>query len=176
MPLMVKGAKQKTGTGKKELLLFLSIPVTLIVLVAAVLLIPNTFAKPKYDFIYTTCEQYACDYSYHVTSQDKLERQNLDTNIMYTQQFPQLYYHDTSSNSSRLIDEADAEQLQLDGSNVSPDGYRLEQPNNDSGVLFWGGSSDFHWYLVNGLKKKQMNVVTVNGYDRDISFVGWVLQ
>jgi hypothetical protein len=180
IPLMAKTTdssqqKKSTQSSRKELLLFLLIPVAVISILAAILLIPGAFAKPQYDFIYSICPDYTCSYDFRVGTNEKLTRQLAVGNSTYYDRSPILYYHDTAKNASRPIDETSAQELTLDSSNVSADGYHLRQPGtDDGGFLLWSGPNDSNWYLVNGLKKKEVNLATTNGYGNDITFVGWV--
>lgn len=169
----------KQMSAKKEMLLFLLIPTAVIALVAAFLWIPSLFAKPKYDFIYSYCPDYSCSYSYTASSSGRVAKDEpLNASNNYSSVSPELYYHDIAKNSSRLLDETAARQYKLDNSNVSPDGYRLEQGSTDAGgFLFSVGSSDNNWYLVNGIKKKTMHLNTGNSWDgHNIKFLGWVEQ
>ena len=88
----------------------------------------------------------------------------------------QIYYYSVATNASRKITLTEASNYNLDPSNVSPDGYTLQQANtSDSGFLFWGSSGDSNWYLKNGLKKKQVNLLNNYLYTGNVvDLVGWV--
>ncbi len=168
----------KQMSSKKEMLLFLLIPVTVIVLVATFLWVPSLFARPKYNFIYSYCPDYTCSYSYATSSTGRITKDE-PLNASYTSSTvsPELYFYDTATNSSRQLGEVEAIQYKVDNSNVSPDGYRLEQGNTDGGgFLFWSGSSDNNWYLVSGIKKKAVHINGSSWYGNSIKFIGWVEQ
>lgn len=165
---------------KKEFLIFISIPITIILLVMAVVLLPSRFANPKYDFIYSYCPSYACNTDYSVDGTGHLGTSTNNNNALYGSYYnnnAQLYYYTATTNSSQHITSGDASAYNLSSSNVSPDGYTLTQSNSSGdGFLFWGGSGDYGWYLKNGLKKKKVNLVNNDNYTEGINFIGWVIK
>lgn len=74
---MQHSKKQKPNYFKDLLLLF-AVPTSIAVFAALVIYIPQLIAHPKYDFIYSACETYACDTSFtvdsvgHVTESDTI--------------------------------------------------------------------------------------------------------
>lgn len=172
--------KHKKTSANKEFLLFLSIPISIILLVSALLIVPPLFAKPKYDFIFSYCPDYACTTSYTVTSSGTISQDtdSSDDHSYYKSQ-SELYYYDAQTNASKKISLDQAQTYQLDATSVSADGYSLVKGSDSGGgFLFWDSSSDNHWYLKNGLKKKQVNLISSTNYyySQSIQFVGWVKQ
>lgn len=172
-----RAPKKEQHSVAKEFLLFLSIPIGVIVILAAVLQGPNLFAKPKYDFIYDQCNDYGmCDGTYVVGESGTLQYEN-DANSNAGSVRPTLYYYSESQHSARQLPQSEITSYSLDSSNVSPDGYTLWQNNGSgNGFLFWGGSGDGNWYLKNGTKKKQLNLGSANTYGSQVNFIGWVRQ
>lgn len=170
--------KQNSSSTKKEFLLFLSIPVAIILIVASIVLVPSLFAKPKFNFVYSYCPDYFCGQGYAIDKSGTVTmKEGLSTlNLSYYNKQPDLYLHDMSTGASKKISLADANNLRLNSSNVSPDGYVLKQNSSSSGsFLFAIESSDDSWYLENGLKKKKVNLTgTSNSYRGNINFLGWV--
>mgnify|MGYP006914141258 CR=1 FL=1 len=165
---------------RKELLLFLLIPSSVIALVAALLWFPSMLARPKYDFIYSSCPSYECDFDFTVKN-GRISRAYdggyLGDGYNYNRQIPRLYYYDVATGSTEQLDESKAQTYNLRGSNVSPDGYQLERANGEGsgGFLFWGGSGDYGWYLKDGLKKKRVNLSSSSSYyTENITLIGWV--
>ena len=165
----------KPNSTKKEFLIFISIPISIIIIVAAAVMTPGLFAKPKYDFVYSYCPTYQCANSYYVNGIGSIvSTPNATNSTLYNYQQPEIYYYSESNNSSRRIEFLEAKAYKLDSENISPDGYKLEQSNgSDAGFLFWG-SGDYNWYLKNGVKKKRVNLANQDIYTNNIRFLGWV--
>lgn len=171
-------SKHIKSSAKKEFMLFLSIPAAIILIVAAVVLVPRFFAKPKYSFVYQYCPDYYCIQTYTIDSAGGISsKTNVSTLSAdsYSNRQAELYIHDIAQNASRKITLAEANRLKLSSSNVSPDGYMLKQDYSSSGgFLFYGHSQNTNdWYLANGLKKKVIHVLQSSEYD-SIKFLGWV--
>lgn len=166
----------KPQSTKKEFLIFLSIPITLILIVTAVVVAPNIFAKPRYDFIYTYCASYDCSADYTIDKSGKIvetPQYNSSDYVSYVK--PEIDYYYASTNSSKPIGLTDANSYKISSSNVSPDGYMLTQSGtSDSGFLFWGYTNDSNWYLKNGPKKKKVSLFSNNNYSGNIKLLGWV--
>jgi hypothetical protein len=160
---------------RRDFLIFISVPLLVIIVVAAILQGPSLFAKPKYDFIYSLCQSYDCGSAYTIGSAGAVILQQNDT-LYGGSATPTLYYYSEANNSTRRISTDQANSYRLDTSNVSPDGYTLWQNNDSSGGLFWDNSGDGSWYLKHGAKKKQLNLVTNSAYGSDVQFLGWVQQ
>lgn len=175
MPLMTNrtGHAKKAGglSPAREFLLFLSIPITVIVVVAAIVQGPSLFARPSYDFIYSVCDDYDCTGNYTISTNDRVAFTPDDNEDGATSK-PTLYYYSETSQVSRQITMKQASDYRLDTSNVSPDGYILWQDSgSDSGLLSTGG--DGSWYLKHGAKRKQLKLNTDNVYDNNVQLIGW---
>ncbi len=170
-------SKQDHHSVTKEFLLFLSIPMGVILILTAVLQGPSLFAKPKYDFIYSLCQDYNCSGVYTVGPDGQLIYNGADNNLSAATTEPTVYYYRESLHAAKPIQLTQADIYKLDSSNVSPDGYTLWQNNgSDNGFLFWGGSGDGNWYLKDGAKKKQLNISTDYSNGNQVRFIGWVQQ
>lgn len=168
----------KATSTKKEFLLFISIPAGIILLVMMVLFVPTLFAKPGYDFIYTSCSTYDCSGGI-VVGADGFAKESSVSQLYNNdgQRVPEIYYHDIRDNSSREIEFSEASSYKLNASNVSPDGYKLTKGSNSGGgFLLWGYSSDDAWHLKKGsLQKKSLNLETPGYYySSSVKLVGWV--
>jgi hypothetical protein len=165
--------KQKIRSNVKEFLIFLSVPVTIILLVAVLVIGPDFFAKPKYDFIYSYCPSYDCSGGFSVNNQGEITESTRSSTSDSSATAADLYYFNAAKGSYKKIDLASARSYKLNSSNISPDGYALIHNSADGGFFFIGGYSD-NWYLKNGLKKKQVNLYENNSYSDDLKFIGWV--
>lgn len=158
----------------KDLILLFAIPIGIAVFAAIVIYTPRLFANPKYDFIYSVCDNYDCrdshnvDYSGYVTKYDTRlsDRPYYDSST--------LRYYNAANDSTRSLSLEEARKYKLNTSSKSHDGYSLTREETDSGFLFWG-DYDAGWYLKSGSKKKKVELSN-NGsyYSRDIKFLGWV--
>lgn len=165
---------------KKEFVIFMSIPASIVILVAVILLVPQLLARPSFDFIYSYCPSYDC--SSYLVQNGTVTQDNtpIGTDSNSTpdggQTQPQLYYYNVHANSASRITLGQANMYNLDSANVSPDGYTLTQGNtSDNGFLFWGSSYDGNWYLKNGLKKKLLNIGNgASYYDNNLQLLGWI--
>lgn len=156
----------------KDLILLFAIPIGIAIFAAIVIYAPSLFTNPKYDFIYSVCDNYDCSYSFNVDSSGYVAQYG--ANQDYYNTTPKLYYYNTKDDSSRSINLQEARHYQLNTSSKSPDGYSLVKEDSQSGFLFWGNSTT-GWYLKNGAKNKKVELST-NGtyYSRNINFLGWV--
>lgn len=167
-------------TYKKDLILLFSVPIGIAILVAAMVNVPKLSAHPKYDFVFSYCQDYDCRDAYHVDLAGHITDDNdegtVTGNLLQPEQKSQLRYYDASNDSSRPLSLEQAQRYGLDSSTKSPDGYTLQYDSNDSGFLFWSEHSD-GWYLGNGVKKKPIHGLNNNSYSqRDIRFIGWVRE
>ncbi len=159
----------------KDLALLFAIPIAIAVFAAFVVYFPNFLTNPKYDFVYSLCDDYRCKNSYSVEStgyvtQDYSNPADPD----YYNQTTNLFYYDSVNDSTRRLTLDEAKMYRLNTSSKSPDGYALTRESSSSGFLFWGDTNE-GWFLKNGAKKKMVELTT-NGsyYSREINLLGWV--
>jgi hypothetical protein len=158
------------GASKRKhvwgIIIFLSIPVVVVIILAVVLSLPGWMANPRYDFIYSQC--WACygDKEYVVGEDGFIEKED-----PYGQSdYEDLFYYDVGSNVAREISFEEARRYKLDVFSRSPDGYALKYESGYSGGWF-GVYSDGRWNLVNGWYEKEANIDYSN-----IVFLGWVVR
>lgn len=160
----------------KDLLLLFSIPVAIIIIAAGLIYIPRLLANPKYDFVYSVCDDYRCKNDYSLDSSGRVvENTDADSpKSSYYDQLAQLRYYDASTNATRSITLDEAQRYRLDSSSQSPDGYTLTREGSSSGFLFWSDRDD-GWYLKDGAKKKEVELtMSKSYYSQGIKFLGWV--
>lgn len=156
----------------KDLVLLFAIPIGIAVFVAIAVYSPRLFTNPKYDFIYSVCGNYDCDYDFNVDGSGYVSQYSNQRD--YYNGTSTLRYYNAREDSSRSLTLEEAKRYQLNTSSKSPDGYTLAREESDSGFLFWS-NYDSGWYLKDGAKKKKVELSN-NGsyYSRDVKFLGWV--
>lgn len=162
---------KRRSTAKRDILLLISVPLGLLVLLAAIVYVPQALARPTQDFIYTLCEDYYC--GGRVGVHDGRVRYQPELGVVRNPRPPILRYYDVSAGSARPLTLQEAEDYQIDSSSRSVDGYALISEASSSGFLF-GGSSRNGWALKNGLYKKPVELGATDPYSSDVKFIGWV--
>lgn len=167
-----------------KLFIAISLPVLLIVVLAAFYVIPNSLAQPHYDFIYFDTSDYA---NQHYTIQlvnkkvvATLDKYYINTNTTTrtdTDQIKIKRYHVASKVVDTLTIE-EANKLTLSGSAESPDGFTIGGSNSYGGLVsevLVGGQYDSYdqLYLHKGLTKKKVNLGTSR---YGFNFIAWVIQ
>jgi hypothetical protein len=175
--LDAKHQKSKQPSHLKDLLLLFSIPVGIAVLAAGVVYLPRVFAHPKYDFIYSYCNNYSCKDSYSVDSNGYVAKGTADPKYTdYYDSAAMLRYYDAESDSTKSLSFEEVLRHKLDTSSKSPDGYSLSRGDDSSGFLFVDRGAP-GWYLKNGLKQKKVDLATSNTYYSDqVRFLGWITK
>ncbi len=158
----------KQTSSRRDLVLLMAVPLTLMTILAAIVYLPRLLAHPSHDFIYTTCESYDCYNTIRVQDGAIVVSNSNPNKTPVT-----LRYYDVSEQAYRTLTPAEAQQYTLDSSSRSPDGYALEERSSSSGFLFWSDVESDQWFLENGLYKKPVHFGGT-GYYNDITLVGWV--
>ncbi|MFI5157629.1 MAG: hypothetical protein ACHQF4_02120 [Sphingobacteriales bacterium] len=158
---------------KYVLVAALAIPVIMIIAVALAVYLPRIWAKPGYDFIYSTNSYYPEQF---LVVNGKLTEQNIPASSAqmpapYPATLPQaqIYYHDTAANLDSSITIAEAQKFNLLENSISPDGYRIEH-GQGGGLWFFGGSNYSDVYLLGHGLSQRLNF---DGRS-DFNFIGWV--
>lgn len=173
--------KRKPISHLKELLLLVAIPLGMLIIVAAYIYLPQTLAKPNYDFVFAACNSSYCDDSYGIDQSGKITHTVHGTGNEHSQYYDdttRLYRYDVQTNSVSPIVLDDIHTYHLDSSSRSPDGYTLEHKNaGSSGFLLFYSREEGGWYLKNGWYRKPVQL-PVGGYyystDENIQFIGWI--
>ena len=148
----------------KDLALLFVIPVAIAVFAAIAIHAPRFFANPKYDFIYSTCDDYRCKDSYHVDANGRIvKEENAQSNSRYYNAPRTLHYYNADTDSTSSITLEEAHRYMLNTSSRSPDGYTLVRESTGRSFLFWG-DYDESWYLKNGAKKKKVALSNTDYY------------
>lgn len=164
------------------LIIALCIPVAMIILVAAFIYFPGMGKTPNYNFVYMTGTSYY-DYGqreyevvngkvvYYPLSSSTLPIYGKPDNTK-----PHFYYYDINQETASEITFNQAQEYNLDSSNVSPDGYMIERGNSNGGGLFFDGGRDYNSWFIKGYNRSQKLNLKLTGIDSyyNFRFLGWV--
>src|SRR5581483_12138441 len=108
------------------LIIGFSIPILMILFVAASIYLPGIFQQPRYNFLYSTDGDYYDNQTYSV-SNGRLVINPQPSSYPNSRPYPspQLYVYNVSPNESRPISLQEAENLNINPNVESPDGYKL---------------------------------------------------
>ncbi|MEI7998377.1 MAG: hypothetical protein WCH62_02590 [Candidatus Omnitrophota bacterium] len=168
---------------KIPLIIGLSIPLLMVILLAASIYLPALGAHPKTNFLYCDGDEYSR--TKYVLKANKLIEQEVKYPQHYTmQQEAKLNIYDVTTGSSKKISYEQAQEMVLDGNIKSPDGF--EVASDDSGgygmfPFYYSHSNYGQKYLKKGnySKKLEINLKSSSRsyyYDYGFNFIGWVLQ
>lgn len=163
----------------------LAVPVVMIVLVALTIYVPRTWAKPQYDFIYTT--EYNYYYRFSVIDGKLNVTESFDPSApqaapypypapvpgkdLPPQPKPKIYLHHTDTDSNEEITLEKAQVLNLSGDTKSPDGYQVNR-GDSSGSFF--GSSGYNTFYITGHHLSQKVNLATSDYGYDFHLIGWI--
>jgi hypothetical protein len=174
------------------LIIGIALPFVFIILIAAVVYLPNTFINPQHDFIYTTADQYNYNYIYKNVFEIKNGKLVLNPVVMSTstvnnyryenriiEDAPKLYRYSIEKSSINEISFAEAEKLSLDPGPTSPDGYTVEYRYAHDGIFeLFGSNNNNNGYFISkgngGKKLPAINTTTYRYNDGNFKFIGWV--
>lgn len=163
----------------QQIFLILALPLTMTALLGAFVFLPTMFQKPKYDFIYSTCNSTAGSYcyenSYYVDDQKRIVQKTQDVDYGYPggSVAPQLFRYSVATHTSQPLSIEAANALTLDHADAAPDGFRLKQDINNSNI-FGPYSSTRRYALTKGAAKHTTDIQS-NSYP-DPEVLGWVVQ
>ena len=158
------------------LIIGISIPILMILFVAGSIYLPGLFIRPGYNFLYVSgASNYGQPYS---VANGKLVQNDVKYPAnYYPPAQPELFVYDSAKNQSQGISFADAQNLNLDPTAQSPDGFEVVSGSNGGGDYFPFdfGPSNYNdgWYLKGHNLDKKINVQTVGSY-YNLTFLGWI--
>ncbi len=171
----------------------ISIPIVMVLFVAASIYLPTLFAKPHSNFLYASGIDYPSAYpgdyvnpQYQYSVQNGMLQKDPIKQVQsgkyqfppLVQAAPKLYIYDVSKNENTEISFGDAQKLILDPNSKSPDGFEIVAKNNNDGFFpfFWGGNSYYNARFLKGhgfSKKLDLRLETVP-YPYAFNFLGWI--
>jgi hypothetical protein len=164
-----------------SLILGISIPVLMIIFVAASIYLPGLYTQPQTNFLYVSDSPHS-----HINSERyrvydgkiakhyvKTTEINMDFKNQHTQQ---LFIHDVTENKSQEVSFEEAEKLNLDPSTESPDGFEVVYGNRNNGFFIFSPGRDYNSrYLAGHNMSTKLNLVSGNkAYYSEIEFIGWI--
>lgn len=156
----------------------ISIPILMIIFIAASIYLPSLFVKPQYDFIYTVDSYYSS--TRYVITNNHLTYEvltNRDQYGSYQQSTGKLYLYDVDSDKSQEISYETAATLSLNGNTESLDGFSVTRGESSGSFFpFYYGSSNYDdFYIQNGSVSKKLNDINLGGSSYyNFRFLGWV--
>lgn len=163
------------------LIVGISIPILMILFVAASIYLPGFFIQPKYNFIYTSGDDYCYHNQYQYSVQNgKLIRNEItcpESQTYLPQRDTRLHVYNVAKNKSREISFEEAQNLNLDSNNLSPDGFEVTYGNHGGGFFpfFFYSDTDYNnLYLKGHNVSKKLNLQLSGSYRNNFRFIGWV--
>lgn len=163
-----------------SLIIGLAIPIGMVVFIAIAINGPRWFNSadpPRYDFVYMT-GQHAQSQSF-VVEDGRIVVKKLANKDALPQpaETVRFFVHDIARNSSREIDLESAQQIVLDRSLRSPDGFTIS-PGRRGGWFVFGFGRDYsRRYIVKETFSQRLDLASDgNRYDYywNFRFLGWV--
>lgn len=170
-----------------SLILGISIPILMIVLIAASIYLPGLFIKPKFNFLYLSGE-FRYDYNnqpLYIIENEKLIKNKItyyeDTYRYYTppKYDAKFYIYDVTTNESKQVSFEEAQKLTLDSNKKSPDGFEVVYGSRGDGFFpfFYGSETDYETrYLKGNNVSKKLNIQLSRTYSfyNNFNFIGWI--
>jgi len=160
----------------------ITIPLLLILFVAASIYLPGLFTKPKYSFLYLSGSNYSP--AYFVANGQLNEHITTSTGpTVYPPSYystggqPQLFVYDVGKNQSEAISFADAQKFSLNTDPQSPDGFEIVSGNDGGGgfPFFYSSSDNYNTkYLKGHDVSRKLNIPDQGNYYYNFTFLGWV--
>ncbi|MDP3883173.1 MAG: hypothetical protein Q8Q48_03915 [Candidatus Staskawiczbacteria bacterium] len=173
--------------GNLSLIFGVSIPILMIIFVAASIYIPQMFIKPEYNFLYlsgnNTCSHVAGNNQIFSVKNGKVVN-NLSGLPNLTDQILQyclsrsseikFYLYDMKAEKTSEVSFAYAQTLNLDPALESSDGFQIIKGTYSGGIFpFFYSNSDYNSRYVQGHNiSKKIN--TQQGSYYNFTFLGWV--
>lgn len=160
-----------------SLILGITIPIVMVVAVAASVYLPGMFTKPTYNFAYALGGDVYGKQKFVVQDGRVVEREVKPPIVpeYYPQTEEKLYFYDVKTDESRTMSVEEAQKLHLNADIKSRDGFEVTTGGN-GGFSFFGASQDYNarYLKGNGVSKKLKINLDQRGYMGGFRFLGWV--
>ena len=172
-----------------SLIAAISLPIILTLAIAGAIYLPRTSTTPEYNFLYAVNnEPYPSSAQYRVIGNRLQKFEATQTEPILPKPLmqgeseqptiePQLYVHNTQTNTSESINFEVASQLSLIPGNTSPDGFRITRGDESFSLLsaLFGGRSNYNTqFLIKGNTAVDLNLATNPDYYYNFNFLGWI--
>lgn len=163
-----------------SLIIGIAIPIFMIFLIAISIYLPSLFAPtPQFNFLYVIEDSYGRGRQYGVEN-GALVKYEVKYPENYTPRAPRLFMYDVSKNTDQEVSFGEAQQLKLDVSAKSPDGYEVVYGSREYGFFpffFSGGYNYKALYLKGHNTSKKLELQSSDDgryYYRNRRFLGWI--
>lgn len=160
------------------LILGISIPILMVIFIAASIYLPGIFIKPKYNFLYESSNSYQKEYTVQDQKLNKISNSyNLSNNPSI--QPAKLYVYDLEDKKSTEISFDQGRKYKLTSDPVSPDKFEIVRGTSSGGFFpfFFYTGSDYNSYYIKGYNVSQKLNLVINGsYYDSYHFLGWILN
>lgn len=166
------------------LILGMSIPALMILIVAGSVYLPSFFVKaPAVNFLYSVGDDnYYCDGVQQYIVQNSQLVKNIvkqsDTgNVVPVCTEPKIFIQDVVKNESKQISFEEAQKLNLDSNNISPDGFEVVYGSRGDGYFpfFFYSNPDYSTRYLKGHNiSKKLNIQLNESYYYGFHFLGWI--
>lgn len=163
------------------LIIGLSIPILMILFVAASIYLPLLFVhtRPKFNFLYVTGDDYFFGRQYSVENCKLVKKED---NRDYPSYFrrrgeEKLFVHDIVKNESKEIAFEEAQKFNLNSSIKSPDSFEIVYGSKADGVwpLFGFSERDCSTVYIKGHNiSRKLNVQLPEHNYNNFRFLGWI--
>jgi hypothetical protein len=157
----------------------LAIPVVMVLVVAVSIYWPQRgIQPPQHNFVYAL-RDYGDGYEYVVVDEKLVRREAPNTPKQFNEAPTRFFLHDVTSNTSQEMKFEEVQELKLDNSLVSADGYELKRGGQGGGVFpfFFDNSNYNEQYLVKGNHSVKLALKeTQPPYYGNQMFLGWVVE
>ncbi|MES2201698.1 MAG: hypothetical protein V4498_05555 [candidate division FCPU426 bacterium] len=171
------------GFIKKNITLIvgISIPILMILFVAASIYLPGFFIHPKYNFLYATGYDIAsCSPCLYSVENHKLVRNTINPSKGKSRPDQgdwRLHICDVAKNESKEISFEEARKLDLDPRQRSPDGFEVTYGSRSDGFppFFFESTWDYNNpYLKGHNLNKRLNLQVSPSYRVNFRVIGWI--
>jgi hypothetical protein len=177
---------------KKNLpiLVGIALPIIMVLIIAALTVIPTFKIQPEHDFIFATGtnDYYNSYYKFEYEIKEG-KIQKVSSSYVYPNNYtkpndlkemdsPDLYLYEVKTERLRKISFEEAQQYVIDQGPTSVDGYNVDfgyRGNYGIGDLFGSSRDNYNAYITKGDAVKGINISVQNqNYYSGYSFIGWI--
>jgi len=162
-----------------SLILGISIPILMIIFVAAAIYLPGVFIHPQYNFLYSSSSDYYGTKQFNVSNgklvKEEVKRPDGQKNVTGE---TKLFIYDVAIEKSREVSFEEAQSLELDPYNKSLDGFEVIHGSGGDNFFPFGHSSDGDYcsrYLSGHNVSKKLDLqMSGSSYCGNFHFIGWI--
>ncbi len=158
----------------------------MIVLVAGFIYLPGWGQKPKVNFLYLSGannyypygqQEYQVSGGHLVQNPKPVQTNPAQPNYISPDNgIPHFYIYDVGRDTATEVTFAQAQSYTLDSSNISSDGYVVQQGSYGGGdFIFGGGGGDYNsWFIKGHNRSRKLNLKITGANYYNFQFLGWI--